>query len=241
MALKFHNMSGFGQFCPVSRALEVLGERWTLLIMRDLLHGVMHFNDLARGLPHLSRGLLSKRLKTLCDEGIIVREEVDGGVQYSVTQAGEELRPLIYQLLRWGTRWRFEEPQEDELDPVLLMWWMRRRVVSERLPKGRQVVQFDFTEEPERSFWLLLERSDVSVCLDPPPYDIDIWVDGSLAALFEVWMGKEEFDGTIDDGRIRIRALPWQEREFSSWFSRSPGVPLVKEELARLRSQPDLN
>src|SRR5690606_1307354 len=83
--------------------------------------------------------------------------------------------------------------------------------------------------------------SRVSVCLDPPPFDIDIWVDGSLAALFEVWMGKEEFAGTIVDGRIRVRALPWQERQFSSWFSRSPGVPLVKAELARLRSQADLS
>lgn len=234
-------MSGFGQFCPVSRALEVVGERWTLLIMRDLLHGVSHFNDLARGLPHLSRGLLSKRLKTLCDEGIIVREEAEGGVSYTVTQAGEELRPLIHQLLRWGTRWRFDQPREDELDPVLLMWWMRRRVVNDCLPESRQVVQFDFVEEPSRSFWLLLERADVSVCLDPPPFDTDIWVDGSMVALFEVWLGKQEFAGAIEQGRLHVRALPWQERAFPSWFSRSPGVPLVQEELARLRADPELS
>lgn len=234
-------MGEFGQFCPVSRALEVVGERWTLLIMRDLLHGVSHFNELSRGLPHVSRGLLSKRLKSLCDQGIVVRGESELEVTYSVTQAGEELRPLIYQLLRWGTRWRFDQPREDELDPVLLMWWMRRRVVKDRLPESRQVLQFDFQEEPERSFWLLLERTDVSVCLYPPPFDVDIWVDGSLVALFEVWMGRQEFADAIDGGRLRVRGLPWQERAFTTWFSRSPGVPLVQEELAKLRAQPVLS
>lgn len=89
---------------------------------------------------------------------------------------------------------------------------------------------------PER-----VERTDVSVCTDPPPFDVDIWVDGSLATLFEVWLGTQEFNVVIDEGRLRVRALPWQERDFTTWFSRSPGVPLVHEELAKIRAQPAFN
>ncbi len=230
-------MASFGQFCPVSRALEVIGERWTLLIVRDLLHGVTRFNELARGLPHVSRGLLSKRLKALCDDGIVERVETADGVCYRATQAGEELRPLVYQLVSWGTRWTFDAPREDELDPVLLMWWMRRRVATDRLPEARQVVQFDFAEVPGRSYWLVMERSDVSVCFDPPPFEVDVWVETSLATMFEVWSGKADFAAAIAAGRLAVRGLPWQERAFPGWFLRSPGAPLVERELAVLRGR----
>ncbi len=229
-------MSKYGQFCPVARALEVIGDRWTLLIVRDLLHEVSHFNDLARGLPKLSRGLLSKRLKKLQHHGIV---EVDcspsGG--YRLTRAGEELRPLVTELLRWGTRWTLDEPTDVELDPVLLMWWMQRRVRVEMLPPARQVVQFDFDEEPTRSFWLVLDPADVSVCFTPPPFDVDIWVEGSMSALYEVWLGVLPMDAAVDDGRIRFRALPWQERDFAGWFALSPGASVVAEEMAATRAR----
>ncbi|MFO7546518.1 MAG: helix-turn-helix domain-containing protein [Trueperaceae bacterium] len=226
--------TGYGQFCPVSRALDVLGDRWTLLIVRDLLHDVHHFNELARGLPRLSRGLLAKRLRHLEGHGIVRRSGSGTRVSYQATEAGQELRPLIHELVRWGARWVLGPPTAEELDPVLLMWWMRRRVTRDRLPDARQVAQFDFEEAIDRSFWLVMERSDVSVCFDPPPFDVDLFVEGSLVALFEVWTGSVGFEDVMADGRLRVRALPWQERDFPTWFARSPGAALVAEARADL-------
>ena len=121
-------MSRYGQYCPITRSLEVLGDRWTLLVVRDLLVGATRFNELARGLPGMSRGLLSKRLDQLERDGLVVR--ADGG--YHPTVACEELRPLIFGLAEWGARWAFGEPRPDELDPVVLMWWIRGGIDPER-------------------------------------------------------------------------------------------------------------
>ena len=122
-------VSRYGQYCPITRSLEVLGDRWTLLVVRDLLVGATRFNELARGLPGMSRGLLSKRLDQLERDGLVVR--ADGG--YHPTVACEELRPLIFGLAEWGARWAFGEPRPDELDPVVLMWWIRGGIDPERL------------------------------------------------------------------------------------------------------------
>lgn len=217
--------SGYGQFCPVSRALDLLGERWTLLIVRDLLHDVHHFNEFARGLPRISRGLLAKRLRQLERSGIVRRSGTGTRVTYEATEAAMELRPLLEEFARWGARWALGPPRAEELDPDLLMWWMRLRVLRDRLPEARQVAQFEFDEVPDRTFWLVMERADVSVCLDPPPFDVDLFVDGSMVALFEVWAGAAPFEHVLAAGRLRVRALPWQERAFPTWFARSPGAP----------------
>src|SRR5215212_10002884 len=92
---------GYGQYCPISRAVEVLGERWSLLIVRDLLTGVTRFNELARGLPRLSRSLLAKRLRQLERTGVI--ERVDG--EYVLTVAGKDLHAVVFGLGEWGARW----------------------------------------------------------------------------------------------------------------------------------------
>jgi len=122
-------VSRYGQYCPITRSLEVLGDRWTLLVVRDLLVGTRRFNELARGLPGMSRGLLSKRLDQLERDGLV--ERADGG--YQPTPACEELRPLIFGLAEWGARWAFGEPRADELDPTVLMWWIRAGIDPERL------------------------------------------------------------------------------------------------------------
>lgn len=217
--------AGYGQFCPVSRALDLLGDRWTLLIVRDLLHDVHHFNEFARGLPRISRGLLAKRLRQLEGCGIVWRTGSGTRVSYEATAAAMELRPVLDELARWGARWALGPPTAEELDPSLLMWWMRLRVLRDRLPEERQVAQFDFEEVRDRTFWLVMARTDVSVCFDPPPFEVDLFVEGSMVALFEVWAGAAAFEQVLSVGRLRVRAMPWQERAFPTWFARSPGAP----------------
>jgi DNA-binding HxlR family transcriptional regulator len=139
-------MYKYGQYCPIAKALELLGDRWTLLIIRDLLTGTRHFNALERGLPGISRALLAERLRHLERAGVIEKEQATKGrtTEYHQTSAGQELDALIDVLLTWGARWTFGEPDPTDLDPLLLLWWMRSRICIDQLPQERIVVQFDF-------------------------------------------------------------------------------------------------
>ncbi|MEX2542391.1 MAG: helix-turn-helix domain-containing protein [Trueperaceae bacterium] len=223
-------MEKYGQYCPIARSLEVLGNRWTLLIIRDMLFGgACHFNQLSRGLPRLSRSVLADRLRQLQEAGIIERREkgVERRPGYFPTEAGEDLRPVIETLLKWGASWAFGEPDEEELDPVLLMWWMRSGVRFDRLPADRTVAQFDFHGVDE-SFWLILDRSDASLCLKRPRFDIDLWITADLPALFQVWLGRMEFSEAVEDGEIDLNAVPSLTRAFPTWFTWSPTSDTVR-------------
>ena len=129
-------MSGYGQFCPVAKAMELLDERWTMLVVRELLLGSRHFNDLRRGVPKMSPALLSKRLKSLARAGVVERGEIDGRTTYSLTECGKELADVVEALGAWGVRWIGELGEED-LDPHLLMWDMRRTIPVDAWPRSR--------------------------------------------------------------------------------------------------------
>ena len=128
----------YGQYCPVARAAEILADRWTVLIVRELLAEVSHFNELERGLPRISRTLLAERLRRLEQAGVVERRVASRGkrTEYRLTRAGRELQRVIDDLGEWGARWAFGEPRPNELDPIVLLWWMRRRVRQERLAGG---------------------------------------------------------------------------------------------------------
>lgn len=141
--------SGFGQFCPIAVACEVFAERWTPMILRELLAGSEHFNEIHRGVPLMSRGLLARRLHDLAQAGVITRETPPEGrgPVYRLTPAGEEFRPAIEALGRWGQRWTVRV-QRDNLDAGLLVWNMRRRIACDRLPPQRVVAHLRFTGVP---------------------------------------------------------------------------------------------
>ncbi len=225
------SMFRYGQYCPVAQALEILGDRWTLLIVRDLLTGTRHFNDLARGLPGISRGLLAGRLRRLQETGIVARRAYPGGrnaTEYMLTEAGRDLQPVIGALLSWGARWSFDEPDPDQLDPLLLMWWIHDRVHTDRLPGDRIVVEFDFRQRPDAVYWLVLTPSDVSLCVKHPGFDVDVVVRADLSAFFQVWMGRMDYEDAIAASLIQVDALPALTRGFPRWFAWSAAAPAVR-------------
>ncbi|MEX5718921.1 winged helix-turn-helix transcriptional regulator [Geodermatophilus maliterrae] len=211
-------MARYGQYCPITRSLELLGDRWTLLIVRDLLLGAERFNELARGLPGLSRSLLSKRLDHLERAGLV--DHADG--RYHPTPAGEDLRSVVFGLAEWGSRWAFGEPRADELDATVLMWWIRGGL--DPAPFGdreRVVLYVHFRQGGRRRFWLVATPSDVSLCSTDPGYDVDLVLDADLDALYEVWGGRMEYGCAVRDRRLvvsgptdLVRALP-QSLRFS--------------------------
>jgi DNA-binding HxlR family transcriptional regulator len=224
-------MYKYGQYCPVAKAAEILGDRWTLLIVRDLLTGTCHFNALERGLPGISRGLLAERLRRLQRMGVV--EKLDRGkgprqTEYRLTRAGQELRTVIESLLTWGARWAFGQPEANDLDPILLLWWMRSRVRVEQLPQQRVVVQFDFRGAVNESYWLVLTRQDVSVCLTHPGFDLDVLVTADLAAFFRIWLGHMDFTVALQEGLVEIEAIPALAHDFPHWFAYSTAAATVR-------------
>lgn len=214
--------SSYGQYCPIVRAVEVLGERWTLLLVRDMLVGATRFNELARGQPGLSRSLLSKRLRQLEAAGIV--DKVRG--QYLLTAAGRELEPIVFGLGEWGARWAFGDPRDDELDPELLLWWARGRIDTAALPAGRTVLAVELRAPVFRA-WLVVDDAGVSVCKTDPGFDIDATISADLAALYQVWLGRVPLSRALHEGTVVFHGEPGLVRRLPEVLALSPVADMV--------------
>lgn len=214
--------SGYGQFCPVSKAMELLDERWTLLVIRELVIGSRHFNELRRGLPRMSPTLLSKRLRHLTAAGVVKRRVEDGEVSYLLTEAGRELRPVVEALGVWGTRWIGELGDED-LDPKLLLWDMHRHVDRTAIPSGRTVVAFRFPDAPAalRDWWLVLTSDDIDVCDADPGHPVAVTVTASLRGLTRVWRGDTTWSDALRTEQVHVDGPESLRRAVPGWFTLS--------------------
>ena len=208
-------MSGYGQFCPVAQALDIVGERWSLLIVRELLNGNYRFNEL----------LLGVRLKTLEAAGIVERgEREDGSAEYRLTPAGRELEPVVMGLGAWGKRWVQHDLKSAQLDPVLLMWDVRRNLDRALLPDRRTVVMFWFRDAPvKRSrYWLLVEAREIELCLTNPGFDVELTVETTLRTMVDVWMGGRDVKDAVRTGTIELKGPAQLMRSFPRWLMLSP-------------------
>lgn len=213
---------GYGQYCPIARALDVLGERWTLLIVRDMLVGSTRFNDLARGLPGLSRSVLSKRLRQLERAGIVERL----GQEYVLTDAGRGLEPIVFGIGSWGAQWTFGEPEPESLDPEVLVWWMHTRLDTTGFPGRRNVFHIEFTDDSRR-FWIVIEDGKPSVCLTDPGFDIDVTIKSDLATLHAVWLGRLPLADALRSGRLEFHGPTALVRRMPKVLTLSPVASLV--------------
>lgn len=215
---------GYGQFCPVAQAAEVLAARWTPLVVRELLTGSRRFNDIQRGVPLMSSTLLSKRLRELEKAGIVTRHRVGTATEYELTRAGAELGPVIDAMGQWSERWLRRPITAADADVRYLMWDVRYLVDTGRLPRARTVIEFRFPEEPEkfRYWWLVLQRPGVELCLADPGFEIDLAVTSSAVALAQVVAGDVRLSSALRSGAITLAGTPQAVRSFRDWFGISP-------------------
>lgn len=215
--------ASYHQFCPVAKAMELLDERWTLLVVRELVSGSERFNDLRRGLPRMSPTLLSRRLHQLVRAGVVERR-VDGAeVRYVPTAAGRELRPVLEALGAWGVRW-IGELGDADLDPKLLLWDMHRHVDHDAVPPGRTVVRFRFRDVPttQRDWWMVIAAGEADVCDIDPGHDVAVTVTADLRALVQVWMGDLEWAAALRGGAVELIGPEALRRAAPGWFTLSP-------------------
>lgn len=219
-------MRTYAQYCPVAKASEILGDRWTLLIVREMLGGARGFNELQRGLPGISRSVLAERLRALERAEILGRRTGPKGrtLEYRLTPAGRDLEPVVQALGEWGVTWSFTDPRPEELDPLLLIVWMARHVDHDELPTDRTVVQFNF-RSPAKRYWMVLEPSDVSVCLQHPGFEVDLEVTVDTATLYRVYLGRAELGSAMRAGKLTMTGLKTLQRGFGRWFAWSAFAP----------------
>jgi DNA-binding HxlR family transcriptional regulator len=212
----------------MAKAMDVLDERWTLLIVREMLLGSRHFNDLRRGVPRMSPALLSKRLKSLTRAGVVERVEDDGRTGYVLTACGQELAGVVNELMSWGTRW-VGELGEADLDPHLLMWDIRRTVQIEAWPRSRTVVHFALSGvEPKASrWWLVVSDGEADICDFDPGFEVSATVQTSLRTLTEIWRGDTSWSRSLLDGSVTLSGTGDARRTVPTWLgqAKSAAIP----------------
>jgi DNA-binding HxlR family transcriptional regulator len=221
-------MIDYGQFCTVARGAEVLGELWTPLVVRELLCGSRRFNEIRRGVPRMSATLLTQRLRKLEALGVVERRRVKGGWEYHLTQAGEELRPIVVGLGHWGARWIGSRLKPKQLDAGFLMWDIRRFAQLDKFPAGQRVViHFQFTDAPrgERLWWLVVENLAADLCRDDPGHEVSVVVESTVRALTEVWTGDSDPEREIDAGHLNVLGAGRRGRNLWRWLGRSMFAP----------------
>lgn len=218
-------MQTYGQYCPISRSAEVLGDRWTIHIVRDLLTGTSRFNELIRGNPGLSRALLTRRLQQLTRAGVV---DHDPNGEYRLTAAGRDLQPVVFGLAQWGARWTFGQPQPEELDPDLLLWWLHRRLDPAQLPGPRFTVHVTFGDHPKQ-YWIVVEK-EASLCLADPRFEVDLSMRSTLTALYRTYLGHVSLADAHGNGSVELRGNRTAVRAFHAAFQQSPVGGIVAVE-----------
>lgn len=214
----------YNQFCPIAKAAEILGERWSILILRELLSGGRRFNILQRGLGDISPALLTKRLKTLEAQGMIIRRRVPGqrGYEYFPTEACEALLPVLVSIGEWSIFWARQTILDPDLDVELLMLYLERSVDPQKLKGSSTVIKFRFSDlEEQADWWLIVENGGTEVCIRDPGKNIDVYFNCSVRTLAEVWMGERTYRQAIQSGALAIQGDHGLTRNVTSWLRSS--------------------
>lgn len=213
-------MKGYGQFCPIAKASEVLGERWTNLVIRELGAGSDTFNDIRKGLPLMSPSLLSARLKSLEKNGIVQRHERDSKVRYRLTQAGDELTKIIWELGTWGHRWVRSDLEQEDLDPSVLVWDIHRNIDTAFFKGKRTTIKIEFTDYTSklRFWWIVIKDNDADVCIKDPGYDVDISISSDLKTLTAAWMGDTTLMKAIREKALVLSGSSHLRKTINVWM-----------------------
>jgi len=218
-------MMRYGQFCPIAKAAEIVAERWTPLVIHELLAGSTRFNDIRRGVPLMSPTLLSTRLKELQRAGVVQRRAGGNrGHEWHLTEAGLALGPLIQQLGEWGLQYAHDPLEEGDLDVTVLTWNMRRRVDPTVFPERRIIVYFEFTDVPKNKaqWWVVNDRESVDLCPKDPGFPVDLYVTTDIRTMIDIWLGKRAWDAAVGSGHVEVTGPRELRDRIKSWLLLSP-------------------
>lgn len=212
----------YGQFCPIARSSELLAERWTPIIIRNLLNGCRTFNEIRQGAPGISTALLTQRLQALERHGVLERtaNESGRGATYELTEMGHALKAVCDAMGQWGARWLELEPRH--LDPAYVLWATTKLVDTEKIPEGTTAVRFVLRDRPSDNYWILLRRPQPELCTRGVGYDEDLLVRTDSATLVDLHLRHTSYVAAIRSGQLELDGPPVLTRGFATWFRTSP-------------------
>jgi DNA-binding HxlR family transcriptional regulator len=214
----------YGQFCPISKAVEILGDKWTLLIVRELLMGGRRYSELQRGLSQISPTILSKRLDSLSRNGLVLKKKIPNqkGYEYFPTKSCSELLPIIMSLGEWGMRWAKSNLTEKDYDVELLMLYLQRSVNPENLVGDETVIRFKFTDIKEfPDWWMVVEDNKVDLCTNDPGKDVDVYFTTTVKTMVDVWMGWSTYRKAIAQDELKLVGPKALINNVSAWMEDS--------------------
>jgi DNA-binding HxlR family transcriptional regulator len=217
---KICTVKTYGEYCPIAMGSEVIGDRWTPLVLRELICGSTRFTEIHRGVPRMSRTLLVQRLKHLERLGVVERRE---GPTYHLTQSGRDLEAVVWGIGEWAQDWLFGDPTKEHFDGSHLMWRVRQGIVREAIPDRRTVVEFNFRGAVRgRRLWLLLDPAGPSVCERDEGFEVDLVVTAEIDEFMRIWMGRSTWKEAKATGKLTIVGPRQLVAAFPSWFALSP-------------------
>jgi DNA-binding HxlR family transcriptional regulator len=214
----------YGQFCPIAKATEILGEKWTLLIVRELLMGARRYSELQRGLTQISPTMLSKRLDSLEQYGLVLKKKITSqkGYEYFPTKSCSELLPIIKSLGDWGMRWAQSNLTEKDYDVELLMLYLQRSVNPENLVGDETVIRFKFTDIKDfPDWWMVVQDGKVDLCVNDPGKEVDIYFTTTVKTMVDVWMGWSTYRRAISNDELKIVGPKALINNVSTWMESS--------------------
>jgi DNA-binding HxlR family transcriptional regulator len=220
----------YNQFCPIAKSLELLGEKWTLLIIRELLMGSSKFGELQRGLANMSPALLAKRLKVMEEHNLIVRLKNRGerGHAYYPTEQTKELTPLLESLGVWGLRWLKSNQTDEDYDVEFLMLCLERSIVPEKLPGDQTVILFQFLDlAVHPKWWIVVQGNHMEVCVKDPGKDVDVFFTTKVGVMIDAWLGRRLYQNLIETEELHLIGPAHLIRSVPSWMIVCPLAELA--------------
>lgn len=228
-------MKRYGQFCPVAKAAEILGNAWSILIIRELLLGSNRFSMLQKGLPRISPTVLNKRLGELEENGVIIKRRISGqrGHEYRLTAAGKELSSLIEAYAIWGMRWARDEMDDDDMDITFLMFDVQRNIVHDELPDGENILCFQYPDLSEfGSWWLVCHNGEVDLCYENPGKEVNAYITANSKDMIGIWMGDIDFSNALVSGKVTLLGDATLCRRFRKWFPLSAAAGVARPDIS---------
>ena len=232
-------MAGFQDYCPIAAAVDVVGDRWTPLVLREVAVGSTSFNDIHRGIPRMRRSLLSQRRRELVRRGMLDKAEHGRGlsVEYTLTPAGQALVPILWELGMWASEWVFRDPAVEQVDASWLVWRLHQHVDPAKVPPGRTVVEFRLRGHGAGRAWLVLDDCDGSTaCMVDPGYEVDLVVDADNREMHRWLLGRTPMRAAVAAGLVTFEGPSRLSRAFEGWFTPSEFAPVIAEVAHRERT-----